>query len=174
MLTARELDPLSAIIARQVALHYLLKRDYPRAIQVLRQADELGPPFTTTTEIGIYVENRLYDEALAGLEQAKRERRDDPILLYDTGLVYAAQGRRKEALEIVRELERLSATDASQAQWLAKIYATLGERERAFAWLDRGLGMGAVSGFYKDEPIWDSLRADPRFADMLRRMGLPA
>jgi serine/threonine-protein kinase len=173
MLTARELDPLSAIIARQVALHYLLKRDYPRAVQVLRQANELGPAFTTTTEAGIYIQNRLYDEALAGLDAAKRERHDDPILIYSTGLVYAAEGRRKEALEIVHELERLSATDASQAEWIAKIYAALGERDEAFAWLDRGLGMGAVSSFYKDEPVWDSLRDDPRFANLLRQMRIP-
>ncbi|MFL6228178.1 MAG: protein kinase domain-containing protein [Pyrinomonadaceae bacterium] len=173
MLTARELDPLSAIIARQVALHYLLKRDYARALQVLRQANELGPAFTTTTEIGIYTQNRLYDEALAGLDAAKRERHDDPVLIYDTGLVYAAEGRRREALEVVRQLERLSAADASQAEWIAKIYAALGERDEAFAWLERGLGTGAIGGFYKDEPVWDSLRDDPRFANLLRQMGIP-
>ena len=76
-------------------------------------------------------------------------------------------------MEIVGELERLSATDASQAQLIAKIYATLGEREQAFAWLDRGLRMGAVGGFYKDEPVWDALRDDPRFTALLPRMGVP-
>ncbi|MDT5262968.1 MAG: eukaryotic-like serine/threonine-protein kinase [Acidobacteriota bacterium] len=173
MVTARELDPLSAIIARQVALHYLLKRDYARALQVLRQANELGPAFTTTTEVGIYIQNRLYDEALAGLDAAKRERHDDPILIYSTGFVYAAAGRRREAVEVVRQLERLSAADSSQAEWIAKIYAALGEREQAFTWLERGLGTGAIGAFYKDEPVWDSLRDDPRFADLLRQMGIP-
>ncbi|MDT7781545.1 MAG: hypothetical protein QOC99_4057, partial [Acidobacteriota bacterium] len=173
MITARELDPLSAIIARQVALHYLLKRDYARALQVLRQANELGPAFTTTTEVGIYIQNRLYDEAIAGLDAAKRERHDDPILIYSTGFVYAAAGRRREAVEVVRQLERLSAADSSQAEWIAKIYAALGEREQAFTWLERGLGTGAIGAFYKDEPVWDSLRDDPRFADLLRRMGIP-
>src|SRR4030095_3995042 len=55
MLKARELDPLSPIIARQSAMPYHLKRDYPRALELLRQANELGPAFTTTWEIGVYI-----------------------------------------------------------------------------------------------------------------------
>jgi serine/threonine protein kinase/Flp pilus assembly protein TadD len=173
MLTARGLDPFSAIIARQVALYYNLKRDPARALQVLRQADELGAPFTTTTEADIYVQNRLYNEALARLDVEARTRKDDPVLIYDAGLLYAAEGKRADALERVKELERLSGTDAAQAEWIAKVYAALGEREEAFAWLDRGLSQGAIGAFYKDEPVWDALRGDPRFNALLRRMGVP-
>ncbi|MCA1816767.1 MAG: protein kinase [Acidobacteria bacterium] len=174
MLTARDLDPFSAIIARQVALYYNLRRDPARALQALRRADELGPPFTTTTEADIYVQNRLYDEALARLDQEMRARRDDPLLLYGAGLVYAAQGKRAEALARIKELERLSGTDYAQSEWIAKVYAALGEKEQAFAWLERGLSQNAVGAFYKDEPVWDALRDDPRFAELLRRMGVPA
>src|SRR5439155_781206 len=53
-LKARELDPLSSIIARQVAMPYYFKRDYARALELVRQANELGPAFTTTWEIGVY------------------------------------------------------------------------------------------------------------------------
>jgi hypothetical protein len=42
-----------------------------------------------------------------------------------------------------------------------------------FSWLDRGLATGAIGGFYKAEPLWDPLRNDPRFPDLLRRMGVP-
>src|SRR4029453_19293147 len=93
ILKARELDPLSPIIARGVAFPYYLKRDYPRALELLRQANELGPAFTTTWEIGVYIQNRLFDETLAELQKAKRERKDDPILIYDIGIIYAAQGK---------------------------------------------------------------------------------
>ena len=79
MLKARELDPLSPIIARQAAMPYHLKRDYPRALELLRQANELGPPFTTTWEIGVYIQNKLFNETLAELEKAKRERKGDPF-----------------------------------------------------------------------------------------------
>jgi len=172
-LKARELDPLSSIIARQSAIPYYFKRDYARALELLRQADELGTPFSTTWEIGVYVQNGLFNETLAELEKAKRARKNEPILIYDTGMVYAAQGKRAEALQIINELEEMSGASLSEAHWIAKIYADLNERELALAWLERGLATGAIGSFYKDEPVWDPLRSDPRFTDLLRRMEIP-
>src|SRR5262245_16600606 len=172
-LKARELDPLSSIFARNVAVPYYLKRDYGRAFELLRQANELGPAFTSTWEIGIYIQNKLFSETLAELEKAKQERKNDSILIYDTGMVYAAQGKRAEALQITKELEEMSGANLSQAHWIAKIYASLNEKEMAFSWLDRGLATGAIGPFYKDEPVWDPIRSDPRFTDLLRRMGFP-
>src|SRR5215469_10582410 len=173
MLKARQLDPLSPIIARQAAMPYYLKRDYPRALELLRQANELGPPFTTTWEIGVYIQNKLFAETLAGLEKAKQERKNDPILIYDTGMLYAAQGKRAEALQIIKQLEGISAESLSQAHLIAKIYATLNEKELALTWLERALATGAIGSFYKDEPVWDPIRSDPRFAGLLSRMGIP-
>src|SRR5438034_10997964 len=172
-LKARELDPLSSIIARSVTLPYYLKRDYVRALELLRQANELGPPWTTTFEMGIYIQNRSFNEALAELEKAKRERPSDPLLIYDTGKVYAAQGKRTEALQIIKELEEMSGANLSQAHWIAKICATLNEKELAFSWLDRGLATGAIGSFYKDEPVWDPIRSDPRFAALVEKMFAP-
>jgi serine/threonine-protein kinase len=174
IMKARELDPLSSVIARNVALHYYLKRDYERAVDLLRQANELGPPFSTTFEIGIYIQNRSFDEALAGLGQAKRDRKSDAILIYSTGMVYAAQGRQAEARQIIKELEGMSGPNLDEALYIAKIYAVLNEKEMAFTWLDGGLGTGAIGAFYKDEPMWGPIRSDPRFAQLLRRMGIPS
>src|SRR4030095_1379380 len=129
VLKARELDPLSPIIARQAAMPYHLKRDYPRALELLRQANELGPAFTSTWEIGIYIQNKLFNEALAELEKAKGKRKNDSILSYDTGMVSAAQGKQAEALQAIKELEGMSGTNLAQAHWIAKIYATLNEEE---------------------------------------------
>ena len=173
MLKARELDPLSPIIARQAAMPYHLKRDYPKALELLRQANELGPPFTTTWEIGVYIQNKLFNETLAELEKAKRERKDDPILIYDTGMIYAAQGKRAEALQIIKDLEGISGASSSQAHLIAKIYATLNEKELALSWLERGLATGAIGVFYKDDPVWDAIRSDPWFTDFVRRTGIP-
>jgi TolB-like protein len=170
---ARELDPLSPIIARNVALPYCLKRDYVRALELLRQANELGPALATTWEIGVYIQNRLFDEALAELEKAKRERKDAPILLYSTGRVYAAQGKRAEAHQIITELEAMSGANLDEAHWIAKIYAALNEKELAFSWLERGLATGAIGVFYKDEPVWDPIRSDPRFEALVEKMFTP-
>jgi adenylate cyclase len=172
-LKARELDPLSSIIARNVGSPYYLKRDYARALELLHQANELGPAFTTTWEVGVYIQNKLFNETLAQLEKAKGERKNDPILIYDAGMIYAAQGKRAEALQVIKELEEISGANLDQGLWIAKIYATLNDKELAFSWLERGLATGAIGSFYKDDPVWDSIRSDPRFADLLRRMGIP-
>jgi tetratricopeptide (TPR) repeat protein len=172
-LKARELDPLSSISARVVALPYYFKRDYVRAVELLRQANELGPSFSTTWEIGVYIQNRLFDEALAELEKAKRQRKNDSVLIYDTGMIYAAQGKRAEALQVIKELEEMSGANLSQAHWIAKIYATLNEKELALTWLERGLAAGAIGPFYKDEPVWDPIRSDPRFEALVKKMFAP-
>jgi serine/threonine-protein kinase len=172
-LRARELDPLSSIIARNVAMPYYLKRDYVRALDLLRQASELGPAFTSTWEIGVYIQNKLLDETLAELEKAKGERKNDSILIYDTGMIYAAQGKQAEALQVIKELEEISGANLDQAVWIAKIYATLNDKELAFSWLERGLATGAIGSFYKDEPVWDPIRSDPRFKALVEKMFAP-
>lgn len=169
-LKARELDPLSSSMARTVAMTYYLKRDYVRALELLRQANELGPPFSVTVEIGIYIQNRSFNETLAELEKAKRERKNDPLLIYSTGVVYAAEGKRAEALQVIKELEEMSGSGLDQAHWIAKIYATLNEKEQALTWLERGLAMGAIGAFYKDDPVWDPIHSDPRFEALVEKM----
>jgi TolB-like protein len=174
MFKARELDPLSSIIARSVALPYYLKRDAARALEALRQANKLGPALSGTWEMGVYIQNRSFDEALSELEKAKRERKDDSMLIYASGMLYAAQGKRTEALQTVKDLEQISASGLDQSHWIAKIYATLNDKEMALLWLERGFASGAIGAFYKDEPVWDPIRSDPRFADLLRRMAIPS
>jgi serine/threonine-protein kinase len=168
---ARALDPLSPIFARAASLPFLLKRDYARALEILHQADALGSQFIIPIEIGVYIQSGAFDEALAGLERAKRDRPNDPMLLFQTGLVHAAQGKRPLALDVIRELEARSGETLSQAHWIAKIYAALDDKELAFSWLDRGFAVRSIGDFYRGEPVWDPIRADPRFADFERRIG---
>src|SRR5262249_14471159 len=169
-LRARELDPLSSIIARQAVIPYYFKRNYARAVELLRQANDLEPTFTTTWEVGVYIHTRSLNEAMADLEKAKRERKEDSILIYDTGMIYAAQDKPGEALQIIKELEEISGANLSPAHWIAKIYATMNEKESAFSWLERGLATGAVGVFYGDEPVWDPIRSDPRFTAILEKI----
>ena len=67
----------------------------------------------------------------------------------------------------------MSGPSLSQAHWIAKVYAALKDTESAFGWLNRGLDAGAIGDFFKDEPVWDPIRGDPRFAGLLTRMGIP-
>ena len=169
----RELDPLSSSIARGAAFPYYLKRDYARALEMLRKANELGPAFSIFWEVQAYIQNGSFTEALAELEKAKRDRKGDQVLILSTGMVYAAQGKRAEALRIIKELEEMSGASLSQAQYIARIYAALNEKDLALTWLERGLGTGAIGAFYKDEPVWDPIRSDPRYSALLQRTELP-
>jgi serine/threonine-protein kinase len=167
---ARGLDPISSIIARAVVIPHYFKRDYSRAFELLRQANELGPPLSATWEIGLYIKNGSLNEAFAEIEKAKAARKDDPLIVYSTGMAYAAAGKKPEALQKIKELEALAGGTLSTAHWIAKIYATLNDKEEAFSWLDRGLATGALGVFYKDEPIWDPIRDDPRFGVLVGKM----
>jgi TolB-like protein/Tfp pilus assembly protein PilF len=170
---ARGLDPISSIIARAVVIPHYFKRDYARAFELLRQANELGPPLSATWEIGLYIKNGSLDEAFAEIEKAKAARKDDPLIVYSTGMAYAAAGKRPEALQKIKELGTLAEGTLSTAHWIAKIYATLNDKEQAFSWLDRGLATGALGVFYKDEPIWDPIRDDPRFEELVAKLVVP-
>src|SRR6266567_1347878 len=164
LMKARALDPLSSIIARAVVIPYYFNRDYARAFELLRQANELGPPLSATWEIGLYIRSGSLNEAFAEIEKAKGIRKNDPLFIYSTGMAYAASGKQAEALQSIKELEAMAGANLSTAHWIAKIYATLNDKEMAFSWLERGLATGALGVFYKDEPVWDPIRDDPRFA----------
>ena len=170
---ARELDPLTPIIAALVVHHYYVKRDYARALELLRQASELGPLFTTLWDMEVCIQNGLLKEGIAELEKAKRERKSDPLLIYSGGMAKAAQNRKAEVLQTIKELEEMSPTSPIHAHLIARIYASLNEKDLALTWLERGAAVGTISAFCKDEPVWDPIHVDSRFADLLRRIGIP-
>ena len=139
----------------------------------MREANELGPALSATWEIGLFIKSGSLKEAFAEIEKAKTVRKNDPLFTYSTGMAYAASGNKAEALQSIKELEATAGASLSTAHWIAKIYATLNDREMAFAWLDRGLATGALGVFYTDEPIWDPIRDDPRFASLVAKMVVP-
>ena len=171
-LKARELDPLSSILARLVVGPYYYRRDYVHAMELLQQANELRPSYLTLWEVGVYIKNQAYDEALTELEKEKQNRKDDSILIESEGQIYAAKGQRAEALQVIKQLQNLSGEEAAEAQYIASIYTVLGDKGAAITWLNRGIEQGVIFFFIKDDPLWDPLRADPRFGVVLRRLGL--
>ena len=173
LMKARALDPLSSVIARAVVIPYYFKQDYGRAFELLRQANELGPALSATWEIGLFIRSGSIKEAFAEIEKAKDSRRNDPLLIYSAGMAYAASGKQAEALQSIKELEAIAGSSLSTAHWIAKIYATLNDKENAFSWLERGLATGALGVFYKDEPVWDPIRDDPRFEELVGKMIVP-
>jgi predicted nucleic acid-binding protein len=90
------------------------------------------------------------------------------------GYAHARLGERSEALRLLEQLEAASKERYTPAVSFAAVYAGLGEKDQAFAWLEKAYGERTSRlGYLKVEPLWDPLRSDPRFADLVRRIGLP-
>jgi hypothetical protein len=121
-------------------------------------------------EAEIYLHGAPAIDLAAELERIKPSRPDDALLIFFSGMIDAADGKRREALAVARELEKSSGPDLRLAPWIARIYLMLNERELALSWLERGFEAGAIAVFFKDAPLWDPLRSDPRFAQLVRRM----
>jgi tetratricopeptide (TPR) repeat protein len=174
MKRAQELDPLSLIINAEIGVNYTFAGQYDRAIEQLRRVIEMDPNFYFThRNLGVAYEMKgNFREALAAYETAKRLV-DVPELLGLTGHVLAVSGRRNEALRTIEQMKEISKQRSVPAYAFAQAYAGLGDRDQAFQWLERSYqDRGAHLCLFKIDPIMESLRTDPRFADLVRRIGL--
>jgi TolB-like protein/Flp pilus assembly protein TadD len=174
---ALELEPLSLIINFEVALASYFSRNYDQAIDQFQKTLELDanfpPPHTFLA--AAYEQKSMFEEAIAAFQRAitVTQRRDKGLAMAGLGHVYAVSGRKTEARKILAELQRLSEHSYVPATDVALVYAGLGEKDKAFAWLDKAYEEHSFAlSNLKVEPRLDSLRSDPRFADLLRRIGL--
>ncbi len=170
---AAELDPLSLIISTDTGTYLLLGRKYTEAIEQLRKTLEMDPNyFPALFWLGwAYEFEGLHEEAIAVFEKTKRV--DNSYQwLSNLGYVYARAGRRSEARGVLNELQQLSKHKQIDPLYVADIYIGLGEKEQAFHWLEKeyeARSVGLVS--LRVNPIYDSLRSDPRFTELMRRVG---
>jgi TolB-like protein/DNA-binding winged helix-turn-helix (wHTH) protein/Tfp pilus assembly protein PilF len=180
---AEELDPL--LIPLQVNLGVVLScaGRHKEAIEQLQNTTDLNPKDSyARMELGMaYLRKGMYPEAVANLEKAVAAGKDDPDeLLYLGALAYgyAVAGRNREALKLLRELERQEANGKPVAAgWdtgLYPVYFALGQKDQAFGWLEKAYKQRSDSLLYlRCWPEFDRLRVDPRFADLVRRVGIP-
>ena len=174
---AKRLDPLSVPINTDQAYMLYYNGKVDAALKSVQTALEMDPKFS----IGyfwlgrIYTSQGRYQEAEAALQKIGRLRTWTPAMA-TLGFLYAKEGRRKEAEGILTEfdeLERKGRYGSSYA--IAVVYAGLGERERVFQYLNaayRERSHWLV--WLKRDPRWDGVRADPRFQELVRKVGLPA
>lgn len=113
-------------------------------------------------------------EAVAAAEKAVALGNKAGLYLGDLGYVYATVGRRAEAIEIIKELEEKYARQEAIGQHVAAVFAGLRDKDKTFEWLEKDLHSrnGRLPEMrWEDE--FDTLRDDPRFKDLIKRMGLP-
>jgi len=173
---ALQLDPLSLPVNRNLGLAYYLARQYDLAIEQLQKTREMDPTFVLTREyLGLaYLEKSVYEEAIVSCEEAAAPVSANPYAISALGYVYAVSGKKAEAQNVRDRLQKLSEQKYLSPRFMASIYAGLSEKDKALeslsaAFEDRSLQIGP--GIIAD-PTYDSLRNEPRFQDLLRRMGL--
>ena len=170
---ARELDPLSIIVNADVGSNLFFAGRYDEAIEAVKKTLALDPNFPLAHGyLGyIYAAKGMYPQAIAAYQEAIKFGFGGPSLQIYLGAAYAKAGETKKAREI---LKRLQATKEYVSPGeLAILYGSLGEREQAFASLEKAFATHDLQLQYLGvDPAFDPLRSDSRFRDLMRRVGL--
>jgi len=172
---AQELDPLSLAIGQNVTQSYLARGDVNSAITEARKIIEFDARYPRGHMLLGFASLKQgnYPEAIAELRQAADSPERDRSVPSSLGYGYAVSGRRADALAVLKELEANYEKHEAVGQDLAAVYAGLGDKDQAFAWLEKDFqARSGLLGRVLWQQPFESLRTDPRFADLRRRMGL--
>lgn len=171
---ARDLDELSPGINTDVGEIYCWARQYDRAIEQVREVLKIEPNFASARNLlgMIYIKMGRPLEGVAELEAARRLD-NSPRIMSTLGCAYGLSGQRDQARQILGELKEMSKQRYISPFSRALIYAGLGERDDAFAGLEKAYDEHSdIIVILKVYPWLDSLRADPRYTRLLSRVGL--
>jgi TolB-like protein/DNA-binding winged helix-turn-helix (wHTH) protein/Tfp pilus assembly protein PilF len=174
MRKAENLDPLSLIINADLAEFLLLTHSYDESVKQGRKIIEMDSTFAIGhKQLGdAYLLKQMDKEAVAELQKAVRLSGGSPICIADLARAYVASGKMNEAVKLLSDLNKSSNASFTNAPQIAMIYASMGDNDQAMHWLERAYeerfnpSILLRSGF-------DPLRSDPRFEDLMRRIGLP-
>jgi eukaryotic-like serine/threonine-protein kinase len=173
---AQELDPLSLSINTDYGEIYYFARRPDEAIAQLKKALELDASFVRAHFLlgRAYAQKGQCAESLSEFQKAKELDPDSVEMLAALDLGYAWCGSKEEGRKALDDLLALANRRYVSPHLIAVIYAALGDKEKGFEWLDKAFEKHFTALIYlKVNPIWDPLRSDPRFAERLRRVGLP-
>ncbi len=173
---ALDLDPLSVPAAANLAGVYVYARKNDLAVAQGREALRLEPNHPTARFwLGFaYNASGMYAAAISVCESTLHSDPDNQDCLQLVGYAYAKLGRRREAEEVIRKFEDLGRKEYSVIYRPAVIHALLGDKEKAFAGLEKSFAAHDRDiGQINVDPFVDSLRDDPRFKDLIKRMGFP-
>jgi TolB-like protein/DNA-binding winged helix-turn-helix (wHTH) protein/Flp pilus assembly protein TadD len=173
MRKAENLDPLSLIINADLAELLVLAHSYDESIRQSRKTIEMDPNFALAHNqlAQAYLQKRMNDEAVAELQKAAQLSGGSPTVMANLARAYAASGKDGEAVRLLNDLKKGSSLVSSHAPEIAVIYAALGDRAQAMNWLEKGYEERFNPGVLL-RPGFDPLRSDPRFQELVRRIGL--
>ena len=170
---AQTLDPLSLGAIGSVGIKYFYADQYDRSLEQYRRMLEIDPnsALAHTGLCNIYIKQKKFEEALAEIRKARDLGMQRASALI--GYIYALSGKRRHAQQVIAGLIDLSRKQYVPAMDIALIYIGLGDKDRAFEWMekaysDRDWAMCCI----KVESIFDPIRSDPRFQNIMKRVGL--
>jgi DNA-binding winged helix-turn-helix (wHTH) protein/TolB-like protein/Tfp pilus assembly protein PilF len=172
---ARKLDPLSPNAVATVGYPHYYAGRYDEAIKYFKQALELDPNFSWShLWMGqAYLEKGMHQEAIDEIQKALKLSEGSTRALATLGYAYAVAGKRAEALKVIANLDELAKQKYVSPYFIAVIYAGLKDRDAAFAALEKAFEERQPYLTHLNvEPVFANLREDPRFDDLLRRIGL--
>lgn len=171
---AEQIDPLSLVLNTDHGEYYYFARRPAEAIAQLKKAIDLDPSFVRAHLLmsRALVQQGRCSDAIPEVQKTRNLVPSIEVLGW-MAQVYASCGQRAEAQKALAELLDQSKEHYVSPHWIAAVQAGLGNRDEAFKWLDQAVDQRFGPLIYlKVNPIWDPLRADPRFAIELRRVGL--
>jgi tetratricopeptide (TPR) repeat protein len=176
MKRALELDPLSLITNADAGYSFYFARQYDQSGAQCQKTINLDPHFFVAYScLGqAYEQKKMYPQAIETFQKGMNLAGRHPELVASLGHAYALSGERDKANQALAELRELSKRRYVSPYSLAVVYAGLGDKDQTFAWLDKAYQDRSFFLIWlKVEPLFDSLRDDSRFQDLLRRVGLP-
>ena len=176
MRRAQELDPLSPGINTDLGLCYFYMRQYDQAATHFKRMTELFPDFFPAYyHLGwTYTQKRMYPEAIEQYQKAlSLTQGRHTMVMALLGYTYAISGQTQEARNMLRKLDEMSARQYVSPCRFAIIYTGLGEKDLAFQALNRAYDeLDILLIFVNQMPFYDPIRDDPRFRELLQRLGL--
>jgi len=173
---ALEIEPLDPNMVANLARHYLYDGQRDRAIAQAKRAYEADPTFPISRLLYGMTLNAVgqYAEAITLSEKALQDYPNNQQMLMVAGYAYGRSGRRADADRVIENFRDVSKKQYVIPSFVAVVYGAMGEKDKAFAELDKSIEQhDSWFRWAKVEPLFDSLRDDPRFKDLLKRMNLP-
>ncbi len=174
---ARDLSPLSPIMNTALGEAYYQDRQFDRSIEQSQKSLQLDPSYADATMniVRAYEQERQYPKADALLQKILALAPNEPAVLALAGHEYAVSGHPQQARAMLARLQNVDKQRYVAPLYFALIYGGLGDRDKVFEALDRAYDERAEYLVYlPTEPLADSFRDDPRFPQLLRRLGLTA
>jgi TolB-like protein/DNA-binding winged helix-turn-helix (wHTH) protein/Flp pilus assembly protein TadD len=174
MRKAQNLDPLSLIINSDLAEILVLAHFYDESVRQSRKTIDLDPNFALAHNqlAQAYLQKHMNDEAVAELQKAVQLSGNSPTCIANLARAFVASGKRSEAVKLLSDLKKRSTSGYSYASEIAMIYLSLGDADQAMNWLEKGYAERFNPSVLL-RPGFDPLRSEPRFQDLVRRIGLP-